>query len=56
MYSSCCAVLYVVFAVMCISVIYKFLSLGFRSAARSGQAKQRKAKPSHQHGKLSKAF
>jgi hypothetical protein len=38
-----------------LTVIYKFLNLGFRSVARSGQAKLKIAKPSHQRGKQSKA-
>ncbi len=50
------AVLHVVLTVMCISMIYKFLSLGLWSTARSRQAKWRTAKPSHWRGKLSKAF
>ncbi len=49
---SCCVVLCVL-AVTYISVIYKFLSLGLWSAARSGQAKLKLAKPSHRHGKQS---
>jgi hypothetical protein len=44
---SCCAVLCVALAVMCICVIYKFLSLGPCSGARSGQAKLKMAKPRH---------
>jgi hypothetical protein len=44
---SCCAVLCVVLAVMCICVLYKFLSLGPCSAARSGQAKLKMAKHRH---------
>jgi hypothetical protein len=47
-------VLGVVLAVMCISAIYYLLSLGLRSAARSGQAKLKIAKPSHQRRKQSK--
>jgi hypothetical protein len=47
------SVLCVVLAVMCIYVIYKFLSLGLQSTARSEQAKLEIAKPSHQHGKQS---
>jgi hypothetical protein len=51
---NCCAVFCVVLAVMCICVIYKFLSLGLRSATRSGQAKLKIAKPSRWRGKQSK--
>ncbi len=42
---SYCAVLCAVLAVMCICVTYKFLSLGLLSAARSGQAMIKIAKP-----------
>ncbi len=38
--------LYVVLAVLCISVTYMFLSLELWSTARSRQAKRRIAKPS----------
>jgi hypothetical protein len=47
-------VLCVVLAVMWISVIYE-LSLGLWSAARSGQAKLKIARPSLRRGKQSKA-
>jgi hypothetical protein len=43
---------------MHICVIYKFLRFGTLDLhrARSGQAKGRKAKPSHQRGKLFEAY
>ncbi len=46
-YSSC--------ALLCVLlVIYKFLSLGLQSGARSGQAKQKNANPSHRWVKQSR--